>query len=83
MRQGNDGQVGARVGQVGQRATGMDVHECHFTRESLCGQVVAQHRCLGICIGFGGLVGRCCKNQHMLGRKKWGEVVFVHMRLVV
>jgi hypothetical protein len=55
--QRNDRQVSPCVGQVSQRAAGVDVNERHFAREPLSRHVVAQHFGLHMGIRLFGMFG--------------------------
>ena len=76
VRQCDDGQIGPRQRQIGQRARGLDVHKADFAVEALCRQVGVQR--LGLCERRCGIFLIACKNQNRLGREKWREVVLVH-----
>ena len=75
-RQGNDGQIGTGLRQLGQGTAGVDVQKVQLTLEFLRLQVFGHlHGLQGMALVA---VGGAGKDQNRLGGKEGSEVVFVH-----
>ena len=76
-RQRDDGEVGARLRQVGQRAAGVDVQEVERAGVALGAQRRVQRAGVrGLAAGVVGLAG---EDHDRLGREQRSQIVFVHV----